>query len=132
MTTEVLRVVTDARDGITKIALSGELDMATVDVLADALTICERDGGKAIMLDLRDLTFMDSSGLRAFLQARARSEENGQSLLLVAPSRPVRKVFEVAGVESLLDEQEAVPTLDQFRCDSHRSEARVEPSDPRG
>ena len=132
MARESLRVVADGRNGITRLALSGELDMATVDVLTNALLNSERDGASAIMLDLRDLTFMDSTGLHAFLRARARSQGNGHSLLFVGASRPVRTVFEIAGVESVLDEHEAVSTLGQFTQDGHGSEMPGKPDDPYG
>ncbi len=132
MARESLRVVTDGRNGITRLALSGELDMATVDVLTNALLDSERDGASAIMLDLRDLTFMDSTGLHAFLQARERSQGNGHSLLFVGASHPVRTVFEIAGMESVLDEHEAVSTLGQFTADGHGAEAPGKPGDPHG
>jgi anti-sigma B factor antagonist len=123
MASEALRVVTDTRNGITRMGLSGELDMATVDVFTDALTNCESNGGRAIMLDLRDLTFMDSTGLHAFLQARTRSDGNGHRLLFVGASRAVRTVFEIAGMESVLEEHEAVSILDQFTRDGRGAEA---------
>lgn len=47
----------DSRNGVISIALGGELDMATVPMLADQLTSVERDGAKAIMVDLRGLRF---------------------------------------------------------------------------
>ena len=125
-----LRVVTDARNGITRLALQGELDMATVDVLTQALENFESDGSTAVMLDLRDLTFIDSTGMHAFLRARARSVGNGHRLLFMGATRPVRTVFEIAGMESVLDEHEAVTTLDQFT--SQRSEPGAPGGDPRG
>ena len=123
MARDALRVVTDGRNDITRMALSGELDMATVDVLTDALTNCESDGAKVLMLDLRDLTFMDSTGLRAFQQARTRSNENGHRLLFVGVPGRVRAVFEMTGMESVLDEHQTVGTLDRFTRDGNGSEA---------
>jgi anti-anti-sigma factor len=113
-------------------ALRGELDMATIDIFTDAVTRCERDGSTALMLDLRDLTFMDATGLRAFLQARDRSLGNGHRLLFVGASIPVRKVFEVTGTESVLEEHEAVTTLDQFTRDGHGAEGLSKEGDPHG
>ena len=129
MARQALRVVTDGRNGVTRVALSGELDMATVDVLTNALLNTERDGASAIMVDLRDLTFMDTTGLHVFLRARERSLGNGHNLLFVGASRPVRTVFEIAGMESVLDEHEAVSTLGQFTQDGHASEALGKPGD---
>jgi anti-sigma B factor antagonist len=77
----------DARNGVTSMALSRELDVATVPRLVDQLTAVERDGTKAIVLDLRDLRFVDSSGLHALVQAYQRSQQNGHRLLLVGRTR---------------------------------------------
>jgi anti-sigma B factor antagonist len=125
-----LRVVTDARNGIVRMALSGELDMATVDLFTDALSRCERGGAATVMLDLRDLSFMDSTGLHAFLKARDRSLGNGHRLLFVGASGPVRTIFEVTGVESVLDEHEAVTTLDQFTRQGNEPAAVGKAGDP--
>lgn len=128
----LLRVATDARNGITRLALSGELDMATVDLFTDALASCLGDGATAVMLDLRDLSFMDSTGLHAFLQARDRSLGDGHRLLFVGASPPVRMVFEMTGMESVLNEHEAVTTLDQFTRDGHGPEKPAISGDPHG
>src|SRR5919197_2925709 len=64
-----LSIRTDRRNGVTRVALEGELDLATVPVLEEHLAAIEHDGMRALVLDLRDLTFVDSSGLHAFLNA---------------------------------------------------------------
>jgi anti-anti-sigma factor len=73
------------KDGVVTIALSGELDMATVPILTDNLAPFEGNGVSTIVLDLQDLTFIDSSGLLAFLEARRRAMSNGHRLLLSGP-----------------------------------------------
>lgn len=128
------RVATDTHNGITRLAMSGELDMNTVERLDDALANCLSDGATAVVLDLRDLTFMDSTGLYSFLRARSRSLSNGHRLLFVGATRPVRMVFELAGMDSVLDEHEAVTTLDQFTRDGdgYGREMPANSGDPHG
>lgn len=109
----------EVRNGVAAIALVGELDMGTVAVLEQQLAQYEGNGVKAIMLDLRDLTFIDSSGLRAFLAARNRSASNGHRLILLGASESARHLFEITGIQFLLDEQEAVGLLDLFTA-GHR------------
>ena len=58
------------KDGVATIALSGELDLATAPILSDSLAPFEGNGVSTIVLDLHDLTFIDSTGLHAFLEAR--------------------------------------------------------------
>jgi anti-anti-sigma factor len=79
---------TESRNGVASIALSGELDVATVPILEDHLALLKGDGVVAIMLDLRDVTFLDCSALRAFLAARERATTNGHRLTLVGRARP--------------------------------------------
>ena len=111
----------DSRNGVARIVLAGELDMDSLTSLTDRLKLAELDGARTIALDLRDLTFMDSSGLRALLQARDRARTNGHRFVIVGVGPSVRRVFEVSGMESLLDDDGATNILDQF---IGRSDAR--------
>jgi anti-anti-sigma factor len=113
-----LTIQIDARNGVTRIALAGELDMATVPILDHQLTASERDG--AIVLDLRDLGFIDSSGLHALVRAYGRSEQNGHRLLVVGANPIVRRLCEVTGTEFLLDAKGTADLLGRFTGDGSR------------
>jgi anti-anti-sigma factor len=104
----------DSRNGVTRIALAGEVDMATVPVLKQQLAQAEQDGAASIMVDLRDVTFIDSQGLHALLRARERAQSNGHRLLIVGASPSARRLFQITGKEFLIDEQEAVSVLRRF------------------
>lgn len=104
----------ESRNGVAHVVMAGELDMTTVPALVEQLAHVEQDGVASIMLDLRDLVFVDSSGLHAFLQARDRAKTNGHRLILVGAGPFVRRLFEITGTEFLLDEHEAVSAMDQF------------------
>lgn len=93
----------DARNGVTTIALSGEIDLATVSILNDQLAALEQDGCGAVMLDLREVRFIDSSGLNALVRAYMRAENNGHRFLLVGASPLARRLCEMTGTEFLLD-----------------------------
>ena len=95
----------EVHDGVAVMALSGELDMATVPILRENLAPFEGNGVSTIVLDLHDLTFIDSSGLLAFLEARRRAMSNGHRLLLSGAGPAARRLFELTGTQSLLDEQ---------------------------
>src|SRR5256885_15411064 len=64
-------------DGHRTLALSGELDVASDGLLDHALLQIEVDGAKSFTLDLAGLTFIDSSGIRAVLAARALCAAHG-------------------------------------------------------
>ena len=76
--------------------LIGELDLATADLLNDAL--CDLVGNEhVITLDCSRLTFMDSSGLRLLLQIAMSQNGAGSTALVVKkPSEAVRRVLEIA------------------------------------
>jgi anti-anti-sigma factor len=105
---------TESRHSVARIAVEGELDLTTAPELSDHLTRAEADGYMGIMLDLRDLRFVDCSGLRTFLAARQRSLANGHRFILVGAGRAVHRLCQLTETEFLLDEQEAVSLLDQF------------------
>jgi stage II sporulation protein AA (anti-sigma F factor antagonist) len=56
---------------------------------------------KSVVVDCSGITFLDSMGLRTLLRIEAVTRENGVGLTLADPSRPVRRVLELAGVESI-------------------------------
>jgi anti-anti-sigma factor len=102
-TGQALTTRIDARNGVSSIALSGELDLATVPVMNDQLAAVEQDGTKAIVLDLQDLGFIDSSGLHEIVRAYKRSETNGHRLLVVGANPLARRLCEMTGTEFILD-----------------------------
>ena len=80
----------------TGFAVSGEIDAHTASAIGQALDRSNRDG--AVELDLSGVEFVDSSGLRALIEAHQRFEANGASLTLVRPSPAVVRLFEISGV----------------------------------
>ena len=104
----------DSQNGVGSIALSGELDIVTVSVLEGHLAPFENDGVAAIMVDLQDLVFTDTTGIRAFLQARDRVTTSGRRLILVGAGPSVRRLFQLTGTEDLLDDGDAAGVLHRF------------------
>ena len=92
------------RDGRAVVVIRGELDLATAPEL-DAAIQGRLDDGQDVVVDLRELGFMDSTGLRVLVSAHARVERTEQSFLIVRP-RPgaaIERILAVAGVEQVLD-----------------------------
>jgi anti-sigma B factor antagonist len=71
----------------------GELDLATAPQLEAVLAA--QSGPVAV--DQRELSFIDTSGLRVLLEAEAHSRQNGMNLRFIA-AQAVRRLFELAGV----------------------------------
>jgi anti-anti-sigma factor len=78
-----------------------ELDFCSGDRLTLALRDLLRDQAP-LSLDLSDLTFLDSAGLRTLLLARYEAQKRGIDLGLVNAERQVRSVFACLGMEALL------------------------------
>jgi anti-sigma B factor antagonist len=95
-------VVGAALKGAPGVAVRGEVDMAAVETLERALESAIRDSVGAFVLDLTDVEFLDSSGLRVLLRGRALLGRADRALAIVCPPGPVRRLFEVAGVADLL------------------------------
>lgn len=110
---ECFTVEVEVRHGVTSLALGGELDLATAPVLQERLTDAERDSN-AIVLDLRNLTFLDGYGFGVMLQAWDRAQGNGHKLVLVGASRPARRVFELTGSTSILEDGDAISVLERL------------------
>ena len=83
------------------LALAGELDAATAEQFDVALreALVETEG--AFLLDLSGLTFMDSGGVNALLQARGLLGREERALGLVCPAGPVHRVLDVIGITDL-------------------------------
>ena len=93
--------------GATRIVPSGELDIATTPALEQAIKEATAEPGAALVLDLRDLTFMDSTGLRTLAQTNARAEEEGFELSIWRGSRQIERVLEISGLGALLPLEDA-------------------------
>ena len=75
----------------------GALDIATADVLEEQLVELRRSGFNRIVLDLAELSFMDSTGLRLILRWDAEARSDGLVLGLIAGPPQVQRIFELTG-----------------------------------
>ena len=98
-----------ADDGRTLIVPSGELDIATTPALEQAIAEATAEPGAELVLDLRELTFMDSTGLRTLAQTNARAEAAGFTLAIVRGPRQIERVLEISGLGALLPLVDAPP-----------------------
>jgi anti-sigma B factor antagonist len=91
-------------DGRAHVTLRGELDLATAPELEQLVT--ERiDSSQEVVVDLRGLEFMDSSGIRVLVAAHTRAGRTGTRVFIVRPEpdSAVAKIVEVSGLDSELN-----------------------------
>ena len=83
------------------LVVEGEVDLATADRFGSALMEV-LDGHGELHVDLREVSFMDSTGLRALLETRRRAEESGVVMrLAMRPGGPVERLLDLAGVSDM-------------------------------
>jgi anti-anti-sigma factor len=85
----------------TTIVIRGPLDFTTASEHIDALADATR-GAEAVLVDLSECDFLDSSGLALLVRSAQRATRNGGSLQLRDPSPAVRRLLEFARLEDAL------------------------------
>jgi stage II sporulation protein AA (anti-sigma F factor antagonist) len=96
-----LSVVTTATDGIRVLTLAGEIDHHTGDQLHRALDVTDTARPR-IVIDMRQVTFMDSSGINILIAAYRSVTEAGGWLRLTAPTDSVLRVLQLVGVDDII------------------------------
>ena len=84
------------------LAASGELDLRTSPDLEERLDRAWAAGAELVILDLRQIDFMDSTGLRVLLGSHQRAQETGRRFALVRGADQVERVLTLTGVHDLL------------------------------
>ena len=107
---EDLRYATE-RDGRTAtVRIQGDLDMGGMLRLEQELTrLIERDRVEELTLDLREVTFIDSTGLGLIINTDQSARQEGFALRLVPGPREVHRVFEMVGLADVLPFGEPPP-----------------------
>ncbi|MDX6376440.1 MAG: anti-sigma factor antagonist [Gaiellaceae bacterium] len=84
------------------VVLSGELDISTAQPLEDDLRRIEAEGPELLVLDLQQLTFMDSTGLRLLITADARAREEGRRMVIIQGNEMVQRVMRLTRLDERL------------------------------
>jgi anti-anti-sigma factor len=90
-------------DDSIRLALAGEFDLSNASQVEDALKEVEGDRPALLVIDLRELTFMDSTGLRVMVSADARARDDSRRLVVVQGPESVHRVFRITGLDDHLD-----------------------------
>jgi anti-sigma B factor antagonist len=100
---ELLEIAVSESDGVRLLRLDGELDMAGVDLFERQLGVDRPPEAATFVLDLRELSFIDSSGLRAVIMADQRVRSDGGRLIVVRGSDRVDQVMQMTGVAQRIE-----------------------------
>jgi len=94
------RIETSAGEGSPTIKVVGELDSGNCDELVDAFEVATglREGDAPLSLDMRDVSFIDSSGMRSMIQIERAADTRGIPLVLMPPPDEVTDLLRMAGI----------------------------------
>jgi anti-sigma B factor antagonist len=106
---QALSVEMEERGSAFHIALRGELDVSTAPRFNAALSDPRVLRCRTVVIDLRELTFMDSTGLSAVLVGEMHARTNGQRFTIVQGPRHVQELFRLTGVDHFLEVVESAP-----------------------
>ncbi|MGH2918440.1 MAG: STAS domain-containing protein [Solirubrobacteraceae bacterium] len=82
---------------------TGELDLVSAPLLQREVQLLLRAGFDHVVLDLRHIEFMDSTGLQVLLSLRNSAQRDGQRLILVAGRNEVQRIFDITATRGLFD-----------------------------
>jgi len=95
--------------------LSGEIDAYTAPQFREQMTEAEAQGPKGVIVDLRKVRYLDSTGLGVMMGGAKRARERGGSLALICTNEHVLRILSISGLADLLaivsDEDEALQAL---------------------
>ncbi|MEU6807471.1 STAS domain-containing protein [Streptomyces sp. NPDC046831] len=96
-----LSVVSTATDGMRVLTVAGEIDHHTVGALQKALS-ADAGASPRTVADMRQVTFMDSTGINALIAAHHQLTRAGGWLRLAGPQAPVMRIVELVGVDAVI------------------------------
>ncbi|MCL4275325.1 MAG: STAS domain-containing protein [Anaerolineales bacterium] len=97
-----MSILTEFHENTARIRLSGAIDYSTQDAF-------QEENNKAlgaahiteILVDLDEVTFLDSSGIRALLTLQKNAVQTGKALVILNCRHPVREIFEIGGFDRM-------------------------------
>jgi anti-anti-sigma factor len=99
----MMKLETEKLEGdVLKVSLSGRLDSAGVDAIAMPFAALAATDNRRVIVDLSDVDFLASIGIRAILQNARAQRMRGGSMVLLAPRPLIEEVLHAAGVPNVV------------------------------
>jgi len=103
---EAFSVRVESSNGAAHLRLSGRFDVSAISSLDDLIGETQR---LDVVMDLRDVTFMDSAAWLAVMDFEHRAHDWGKELRLVNTPAPVRRIFELTATDHLIADTDRPP-----------------------
>jgi anti-sigma B factor antagonist len=89
-------------DGTPVLSVTGDLDLVSAPALDRRFAELARQGGQRAVVDLANVTFIDSSGVRAIISGHQLLQQHSSALVLRSPSAATRRLLELTGLDGVL------------------------------
>jgi len=96
-----MQIICDKHDKALVMALSGHMDRVAAMEFDKAFTECLKNGERCVVVDMKDLEYISSAGLRSLLSANQQLKDNNGQIRLCNVGGLVKDVFVISGFESL-------------------------------
>lgn len=97
------------------LVVTGEIDLATVPELESAIESIFSANSHPLVVDLRESSFMDSTGLKTLVMAKRRFDENGRAFAIAVSGGPVSRLIDLSGVETSMRIVDSTDDLEQVQ-----------------
>jgi anti-sigma B factor antagonist len=122
-------VTREERDGIPTLRVAGEIDIGSVGPLEAAVAREEERAPELLVIDLREVTFMDSTGLNLLVTAHKRARERGGNVRVLYSPGSIDRFFQLLGIQHFLDvtrdDSAGPPSASTPRGSALRAEAQA-------
>jgi anti-sigma B factor antagonist len=98
-----LGVSRESVGGATVLSVRGEVDVYSAPTLSENLAQLLEEGATAIVVDLSEVAFLDSTGLGALIGARSATEDADGRLAVVCTNDRILKLFTITGLDSVFE-----------------------------
>ena len=85
-----------------ELRLKGRMDAATSETVGDAISEVVDEGAQIVTLDMSELQYLSSAGLRILIYYHKQLQNLGGCIQIIKPSEPARMVLDLAGLGTLL------------------------------
>lgn len=103
-----MNITSNQQGSVTVMVLDGDLDATTVDVVTEAVSTALNQPNPQIVIDLSQVSFMSSAGLRAILASAQEARHKGGDVRLAAAAGGVKRVLDLSGFTKIMKYYETV------------------------
>ncbi|CAD2072151.1 anti-sigma-B factor antagonist [Phocicoccus schoeneichii] len=97
-----INIEVNEKPGITEVSIAGELDIYTAPELKKVFEPVAADGTSSLHVDLKELSYMDSTGLGLFVGTLKDLNRNDKELRVTNVQPRIMKLFEITGLRDLM------------------------------